>query len=255
MKRAWVVLAAAVVLVSHAWVQIAVSRNRGEAAGGTVELTERELRLRPVGGESTALFLELEWDALSAEPEPRGPPRWLDAAKLADLGFDCQLPVTDPDARAYYGAQPARLVYLVFEYAGEAWKQARPDRKTSSRLFAVDAGLDPVPLRSTYPDASRYILCRGTVRISLRREEALEGKPPPFPRLEGWLQPVPDWIFVPRPYNRALEGLHGRDEAGESAPAGEPRFAASVSWGRRYEPWITGVRRLLGDQPPALRTP
>ena len=91
-----VLAAAAVVVAVNAWTLIAARHNRSDPNGGTVELTEREVRLAQVPWESTVTVLELSWDVLSDTPGRRDPPAWLDATKLAELGFDCTMPVGGP---------------------------------------------------------------------------------------------------------------------------------------------------------------
>jgi hypothetical protein len=250
MKRAIVLAAAGVILAANGWLLISVSRNRSDARGGTVELTERELRLPARSGESTALFLELDWDTLSISPERRRAPQWLDAAKLAELGFDCSVAVTHPDARDHYRSMRTALVFLVLEYEGEAWKQASPDRKQKTRLFAVDAGRNPHRLREKYADATRYIITRGLVTLRFQERTIPEEERLPQPRLQGWIEAVlPDRIFVPLPHSKVLEDL--RDRGGSSEDRflveEEPRFAVTVSWGRNHEPWVSGVRQLAVD--------
>ena len=78
MRRALVLTAAAVVLATNAWTLIAAWRNRTDSGGGTLELTERELRLVAVPWESTVTQLNLNWDVLSDTPaDRRGPAAWL----------------------------------------------------------------------------------------------------------------------------------------------------------------------------------
>lgn len=237
MRTALILAAVGIVLLANSWLLVSVARNRGEAPGGTVELTERELRLRPVGGESTALFLELDWDTLATQPGRRGAARWLDAAKLATLGFDCRLPATDPDAKTHYQSSLARLLFVVLEYEGDAWRQAEADRRRATRLFAVDAGGDPQRLREQYDDPTRYLIAKGLVKLRWEQLDRASS-----PRLQGWIQAlVPSQVFVPRPHNRVFRGLEPRDGSSDSA---EPRFVATLSWGRNHEPWLTAARRI-----------
>lgn len=249
MKRGLILAAAAVVLAANIWALLAVSRNRSGAPGGTVELTERELRLRPVPGESTALFLELEWDVLPAPSTHREAPRWLDAAKISELGFDCSVRVTDPAARDHYRSLMARPVFVALEYEGKALEQAPPDRRQQTRLFAVDAGLDPDRLRERHADTNRYIIARGLVRVWLEEEKPSVGELPSKPRLQGQVTTLfPRRIFVPRPHCHLLEGLVASDNARQDERNAEPRFAATISWGNHYEPWVKSVR-LLSPSP------
>ena len=252
MKRALVLAAAAaVVLASNAWVLISARRNQTDARGGAVELTERELRLPPMIGDSTAILLELKWDAYSSAPEDEKSPQWLrlpewlNAAKLAELGFDCSWPVTNPDARDHYSSLPSALVYLVLEYEGEVWKSARPDRRSKSRLFAVDAGRDARRLREKHTDTARYIITRGVVKLFFQERDFRDETPLAQPRLRGRIETVlPHQIFVPPPHNKALLSLRRRGDRPQEQDDKEPRYAVAVSWGHDYEPWVRGVRLL-----------
>ncbi|MBI4659002.1 MAG: DUF4824 family protein [Verrucomicrobia bacterium] len=263
MKRTLAIVAALLVAAANTSVLISVSRNRSEAVGGSVELTERELSLPPMIGESTAIFLELEWDSLSSQPEERGEPDWLDAPKLSELGFDCTMPGSDAAAKEYYGALPARLTFVVLEYEGEAWKKARPNRKRNTRLFVVDAGRDPQSLRQKHSDASRYIITRALVTVfvheQVRKEEGTRFEPGMPPRQPARPQSprgriaaiLPRQIFVPFPHGRALGALRRRGEPSlENESDREPRFAVGVSWGKHFEPWVTNLRRLPAASPP-----
>lgn len=245
MKRILVLAAAALVLASNAWILVTTAHNRSEATGGTVELTEREIGLPPMWGDSTAIFLELKWDVMSEDRGHRRSPDWLTVAKLGELGFDCRMSVTDPDARGHYAMMPPAPVYLVLEYEGEAWKTAPrgPERRT--RLFAVDAGLDAPRLRQKYPDSSRHIVARAVVGLTLEDRNFRDGAPLSEPRLRGWIQTLfPSRIFLPPPYSKVLQVLRRRGEDSEEGPGSEPRFAVKVSWGRDHEPWVEGLRLL-----------
>lgn len=246
MKSPLALSAGIVVLVANLWVLVGARHNRSEATGGTVELTERELRLPPLMGESTALALELDWAVGFPIEEGRPFPRWLSTEKLAELGFDCRVPVGSPSARDHYSSQPHRLVYLVLEFEGEAWRQAGPDgAKRRTHLFVIDAGRDPRRLRERYRDVNRCILMRGIVRIVWQDRDFERGTLLTRPRLLGSIVTVvPNQVFVPRPYTAMLQGLRGREDRIETEAESEPRFSVNVSWGRRYEPWVQEVRRL-----------
>jgi hypothetical protein len=202
-------------------------------------------------GDSTAVFLELKWDVQAADPEDKGTPDWLTTAKLTELGFDCEVPVTSPVAREHYSSQAPLRTYLVLEYEGDAWKSAQRDGNLATHLFAVDAGRDPRRLREKYPDTGRYLITHGLVRISLRRHSSRDGTPLVPPRLRGRIETVlPHQIFVPRPHGKMLVALHRRTDRTDDEPVKEPRFAATVSWGSRYEPWVQGVRLLSESSRP-----
>jgi hypothetical protein len=245
MKRILVLAAAAVVLASNAWILVSTAHNRSESTGGTVELTERELGLPPMWGDSTAIFLDLKWNVRSGDPELSRSPDWLTLAKLGELGFDCRMPVTDPEARDRYAAVPPSPVYLVLEYEGEAWKTDPRGPEQRTRLYAVDAGLDAPRLRKMYPDPARHIVVRAVVGLRLVDRSFRDGAPFSEPRLRGSIQKLlPGHVFVPPPYSLVLQELRRRGEESEEKTGREPRFAVKISWGRDHEPWLEGVRLL-----------
>jgi len=243
MKRSLVLAAAVVVLVANAWVVVSALRNRGDAPGGTVELTERELQLQPVSKDSSAVFLALRWGVTSNEPEDDGAPGWLNTAKLQELGFNCRVPVESPHAAEHYDATPPKLLHVVLEFDGEAARQA--ERRQRSRLWAVDVGHDPLQLRAKYPDATRHVICQGVVKPFLKQRTGRDQRPLPQPRLSARIQALlPDEIFLPPPHSKLLQGLHPLPESPKERDNAEPRYAVTVSWGTRYEPWVRSLRLL-----------
>jgi hypothetical protein len=241
MKQILLLSAACLAVFVNAWMFVLVERNRSAATGGTAELTERELRLPGRMGDSTALFLDLVWDVPSSETESRRSPDWLTPAKLAELGFDCSVPATAPEAREHYAGMLSAAAYLVLEYGADAPEDANR-RPNATRLFAVDAGLDAARLRERFPDPARHIILRAVVHPILR-EWGPRGARLPEPLLRGRIQAViPDSIFVPRPFCSTLQDLRGRE--GDEGDR-EPRFAARISWGANHEPWVEDVRLLL----------
>lgn len=245
MKRALVLAAALVVLVANTWVVVSSLRNRAAAPGGTVELTERELRLLPAVGDSTAVLLNLRWEVAATEPDDDGAPAWLNAVKLEELGFDCSVPAASPHARDHYDSVPSALLFLVLEFDGDAAKKAGHDR--GSRLFVVDVGRDASQLRAKYPDTARHLITRGVVKPFLKDRTRLEGRPLPQPRLSARVHAVlPNLIFVPPPHHVLLQGLkrHPDFEGQKANPEPPPRYVVALSWGTRYEPWVRSVRLL-----------
>jgi len=248
MKRILILSAGVIVLITQVSALVSVSQNRRDTRGGTVELTERELHLPRADSESTAIFLELEWDTITAPEDRRRAPLWLDAAKLSELGFDCHIPMTDPQAAAYYKSLAARPVFVVLEYEGQAWKNAPPDRRQQTRLFAIDAGRKADKLREQYPDMNRFIIAQGLVGLIYQDRSIPDYKLLPQPRLQGRIDRImPNQIFVPLPYSKTLQGLRGRNNSTQDPDERAPRFAATISWGRHHEPWVTAIRCLPGD--------
>jgi hypothetical protein len=139
---------------------------------------ELQLRWRVLAAANTGVGTEMFYNAAAGSPE------WLDASKMASLGFSAPATPNDqnrtPSSTAAYQRQLPRDVLVVLELDGPAYQQALRraaqratelesknergegkknaqtlmDREehSSSRLFAVDAGLDRRALRAKFPD-------------------------------------------------------------------------------------------------------
>jgi hypothetical protein len=245
-----------------------VAYNRSGEADSTLTLGERELQpaFPSMGGkENSGLTLELEWRVLQ-DVTPRsgvfyfgghrgGTPAWLDAQKMASLGFDTTLSAEGlSDSRdSPYRRQLPRDVLIVLELDGPTHAQAlertlqaardvesRNERgegkkavaamldneARSSRLFAVDAGLDHAALRTKFPDRTRYAIVHGRVRPSWFQGSKA-----------GLIESLDAAsINVPLEMRGALEGVVSRSYG---LPAREAkRFEARLAFGRRLEPWL-----------------
>jgi hypothetical protein len=210
--------------------------------------------------EDSEMALRLVWRMpVTAGDEaayPQRPPGWLDADKLAALGFPREAATETPRG----GRQWVREVFLVLEFDGPAYRQgvavlreklaraqglsaAHPDDKDlkrnaeaaaqvlerelreNSRLLVVDGGLDPAALRARYPDRARYALVRGRVRAALWS-----------PHPSGYVEGVAvSNVHVPATFRRVFAGWPQRGKAAEQA------FTADLAFGRRYEPWIVAI--------------
>jgi hypothetical protein len=200
-----------------------------------------------------------------------GTPEWLDEAKLAALGFDVsKQPDPARENRRYRRLLP-REAFIVLELDGpaaqmalqrarerlarEAAKEAtEKDRKemnrlkmaaealkreetSSSRLFAVDVGLDAAALRARYPDRSRYAIVRGKVRASPPATGAREKDR----RWSGYVESLDNpRVNVPLEFRRSAgAALRAVPQAGPLELG--PRYEVTVAFGKRFEPWVTAV--------------
>lgn len=257
------------ILAANAIVLAGVASNRSGEPESTVQLSERELRLPYAGGtrtENSGVVLNLVWrapvetaaqDPYSGYESSGGNPDWLDKAKLAALGFD--VAQDQKPAAGNFKWQRTKEVLLVLELDGVAYRQAlqRARQKASdeeklnetnpgskeftqrskaakdwlareenenSRLFVIDAGLDAVSLRVKYPDRARYLIVRGQVRPQIVTHDKMN-------RLSGHVAGLSiGQINVPVEFQPALQHT-----AQNNARA---RFAVTVAFGQRLEPWI-----------------
>lgn len=283
---------AGVILIANAMILGAAAWNRWGGPRTTMELTERELAL-PLEREpeDTGILLSL----VSGDRPPaaaaraawkmdrRIPPvqhKWLDRAKLRELGFAVDLDPADPEAVDYYAWAFPREVYVTFEFDGPAFgdwlaeqeqrvEKLRGDVETSlksrdeladaeallafdrtmrSRLFPVDAGRDPLELARRRPDRERCVILPTTMRVT-----RLESKGQP-PELRGSITDLsvadvhaplrlhPQLErFLPRETQTEAETRAQRQPRMEWPIPSPPRYRALVAFGRRFEPWLVDV--------------
>lgn len=194
---------------------------------------------------------------------------WLTEEKMTALGFTPYLRRGSKYADAYWN-NADRELFVVLELDGPAWQQALAaaraelataeahagaiaDEKTAeqlklareqlqseeqraSRLFAIDAGLDPQALRAQYPDRSRYAVVRG--RILPFMKDTPQGQ-----QLRGYISELGvATVHVPVQFQQPLRGT-------VAAPAAR-RYRATLAWGRRFEPWLVDLQGLPASPVP-----
>jgi len=194
-----------------------------------------------------------------------GTPEWLDGERLRALGFAVGDLQSDAGRRHFTRQLPREAVF-VLELDGPARQQAlararenaerhaaaasvnpgskefanrakaaqnalASEENSNSRLFVIDAGPDALQLRQKYPDRTRFMLLKGSVRPTLRDRRGSHQQPTgSITRL------ATASLNVPHALHPALEGIHPR--TGVEHPA-ENRFSAVVQVGQRLEPWIS----------------
>lgn len=218
--------------------------------------------------DNSGLYLQLEWRTIDSDIVDSTyywqAPGWLDRAKLADLGFDVSIPPEAPQSQQFYGRMLPREVVLVLEYDGAAYGRiiaereeslakaerelrAHPDNAShlkefeaekrqldaelndNSRLFVVDAGTEPLALRTKYPQRHQYILARGQVHLRHFMTDEKQYY------LMGFISRLSiEEMHVPLEYRDVVLGKVSADVPNPAAR----KFRAEVSYGRRLEPWL-----------------
>jgi len=256
----------AIVVVANSMILWSVYDNRRGEPDAVVTLTEREWPTASVSERNTAR--ELNWTT-GRYAYWQGLP-WLDASKLAALGFDTTMPPSAYKVDAFYSRQLPPRVFAVYEFDGEAWRksldertsagadrrsadpnlaraaadQLESERISGSRLVPIDAGLDPDALRRAYPDRSRFIIVPAVVNIRV----GFGRRTPPAiaPRvLSGTVRAVTTTLVVPREFRAALERAESRP-----SDRGAARYSVTIAYGRRHEPWIVAIEPI---DTPAVR--
>lgn len=274
MNRRFLYSALGLLLLVNTVVLVGVARNRSGVPDARLRLSERELPLSWDfrDQENTGVSLQLNINFDNEEQ------LWFNENKLAEIGF--QIPY---DREVEQGATKRALpkkAYVVLEYDGDAWKQYRQRQldeiaailrkvaegkleseeaesqirekrfqlTVASRLFSVDAGLDPGTLRDRYPEKGRYIIVPAQVRMQIDwSSKSAEKKS--VRSVSGRVQQILiDQLHVPRNMNRGLQSLteNTRIQAGYTYynpddPA-HIRYQVEVAFGQRLEPWITGIK-------------
>jgi hypothetical protein len=259
MKYASLIAAAAVVLLANAFALVHAARNRSGQPDAEITLTERELSYYPDPDDS-GVVLTLQWVDRSAllysaslTAEELEGMTWLNQAKLEELGFDCSVPLTDPKAESFYARQGARTAFLALEYDGPAWQswlewrqrmaeeQAKltglktsidDDRRSATRLAAIDTARYAAVLRARHPDRGRVLILPAIIRMSLTRGWPAGGGRAARPaRLSGYIQEAPSKIHVPRPFSDRLRALRENPR----------RYRVQLRYGSLLEPWVISV--------------
>ena len=273
-----------VILVANGFVLASVTYNRSSIES-ELKLTDRELTKTYTDKEGSGMELNLNWRIPQENPWwlgksycrnitgfvgyiPSGSPKWLDKAKLAQLGFDVSMPVSDTDAVSHYRNMREKEVFIVLELDGTAYQTAIkqmkdaidpscwPDQKTydcelcpdvrknmiwqeeniSNRLYAVDAGLDDATLRARYPDRSKYAIIRGQIRPELNQVNG-------GPTLMGYLVTLGTTINVPYRFIGELKDMNPRNPY--TKPGEQPKhYEVAVAFGRDHEPWIVSATKV-----------
>lgn len=197
-----------------------------------------------------------------------GTPEWLDEPRMKALGFDVARVADEPVGRRRFERQLPREVLLVLELAGPAWQQAlerarqnavryeaarqanadskefaekakraqeqlRLEENANSRLFAIDAGLDRAALRARYPDRSRFLILKATLRPRLETRDRTT-------RVTGYVSELAmKNINVPHALRPVLEPVLRTPK--RNALDSGASFEATLAVGQRLEPWIESL--------------
>lgn len=264
----------ALILLTNVIVIGGAMYNRSGEPEAVLTLSERELSLRNWNQkENSGLSLGLDWRGQYYDNlELLGP------GKLRELGYK----LIDSDDRQensqYARKQLPRAAWIVLEFDGASYQAAVQEaegryqeekrllpgnedsetqekrlksaeenlewlKESSSRLYAIDAGLDPAQLRQRYPDRSHYIVTAGIVNITYDYDSNNRE------RIKGYISDINvDSIHIPLEHRVVFDSLperqyRKRDPYYYSQPVFKPRYQVKLAYGRRYEPWIVNVEK------------
>jgi hypothetical protein len=252
-----------------------VAANRSGNPESQVILTERELQLPyRIHEENSGLTLRFAWRTLGKDTGAVDwrSPAWFNREKLEELGFHIDTSFKARDNEIYAKMPIPKEVFLVLENDGEAYREAvrraeetvkekeellnlkgddkqrrdslqmakkhlQRERISESRLFVIDAGLEPKVLRARYADRTRFIIARGEVEarcVYEKQEREVIG---------SIVNLSVETLHVPLKHRRMFDAIlaHGVARHNAFFP---PRYTVEVAYGSRLEPWIVSVRQM-----------
>ncbi len=220
--------------------------------------------------ENSGMTLRLAWRTLnrnggSSNSSGWRSPAWFGPEKLKELKFKRDDYLVSGDNGTFYKKPLSKEVFIVLENNGEPYREAvkgaerilekeeslyklnsadkklrnnmdsaekwvEQERRTASRLFAIDAGLDAGILRQKYSDKTRFIIAKGLVKPNYDQSEK---------RIEmyGYIVRLSiENIHVPLKYRKKIDALKS------------PHYEIELAYGRRLEPWIVSVKHRV-DKP------
>ena len=259
--------------VTNLFVLLCVYSNRSGEPEALLILTERELQAPyQISEENSGLFLNIIWRSIGKKNELYRftnwhIPGWLDAEKLKSLGFDIDT-YSEKNYDDRHAYSRVKECFVVLEFNGETYRthlkealetlQSNPENKTTqnlykreeervdalqnydTRLYAVDAGIDPQTLKEKYADGSKYIITKAQIRVSFT---------PGTKEVYGYISRLSvGKVHVPRKFRQVIDPiLHFTHRKGRSVRRDEtitphpPRYQVKIAYGKRYEPWIISI--------------
>jgi hypothetical protein len=235
-------LAAGLVIAVNAFVLGGVAYNRSQVTE-QIELSEYELPLSYATEENSGVGLRMDRIPNSVAQGENDDGFSEDYLKQRGI----HVPAAPAGADTFLET-PNPRAFVVLEVGGEPlerWlarqeaiqKSVNPNGSVASlgyrtRLIAVDVGADPDALRRRYPDQNSFLIVRTALRLSW-----YVPRPGTKSEWRGYIaELLPDVIHVPLPFADTLRPLL------RTYDIKQPRYRVTVSYGRRYEPWVESVR-------------
>jgi len=279
MTRLFLWLALALILATNGFVLAGVAYNRSGEPQAIITLTERDAHISYSTEDNSGLALRLDWQQDSRPYSEERDPGWFNQAKLESLGFDCSMPLTDVSAEQHYRKTQPRKAYVVLEHGGKSWeawfakqkarvvsetrkrhdveKEIENLEKISSRLVAIDVGIDPVRLRALYPDRTQFIVAPAEVWLVFVNELIDDARKYHKSFLYGSFALLVQEIHVPVELSDWLDQIRKAEQKDEmtlrfgsrakredeSLKQG-PRYNATLHYGQKHEPWVVEIKPL-----------
>ena len=266
-------------VATNSIVLLGVASNRTGEPESQIILTERELRLPyHIRKEDSGLALQLTWRVLGRDEEYDSyswtTPVWFNSEKLEELGFKIDDFLNRSGDKKRDKEPIPKEVFIVLEKEGapyrevvkraeatlkreesllqlnpedkalrenfqNAEKRLERERTSESRLFAIDAGLDPRALREKYGNRTRFVIAKGSVKPSYWDKKERD--------IFGYISElsVTD-VHVPLEHRRTFDAILSENKT-KGRDFTSPRFEVKLAYGSRFEPWIASVEPIKQD--------
>lgn len=230
-----------------------------------------------ISNENSGLRLKITWRVLAENTGYDNysgwrSPEWFDAEKLKTLGFNMAAHELETGSDISYRRPLPKEVFVVLEYNGDAYKEAlirtkisldeakgtlssntsddkvrkkvekavkrlQRERVTNTRLFAIDAGLDPDVLREQYQDQTRFIITKGLAAPRSYYDKKKK-------QLSGYIRRLSiGAIQVPLKHRPMFDTILAKEPLNRNAPV-PPRYQVQLGYGGRWEPWMISAQQM-----------
>ncbi len=197
-------------------------------------------------------------------------PTWFNIEKLKELGFDDidEYPQANRQINNYR-LPIAKEVFVVLENNGESYKESlkraearlkkekdlldlssdnkrllenvenaqkrlKEEKTSESRLFAVDAGIDPEILSKKYSDQARYIIAKGLVKPKYDYQDE---------KVCGYIKSLSiSNIHVSLKYRKLFDIDSAKNRSKKNIYQSSQKYEVVLAYGSRYEPWIANIQ-------------
>jgi hypothetical protein len=255
-------LAFLILIISNLVILFRVYLSHSSPPTTQITLTQRELRLPYKNKQDSSIYLRISYRVSTTDTScyNQNNPKWLDTKLLKKLGFNIDQ-YTD---LKYNKTIMPRKVFVVLQYGGvnyknllknakervlkhqllyeknknnKSYKQHYEDAKIDlqneqlyrSKLFVIDAGLNPKKLRQKYDDDQKFIIV-GAI-VSIYRYHNTKNKKKFYGFIKKLLIPK---IYVPQKYHYIFD----------YKTKNKLKYEVQLNYTNLYEPYIKSIKRI-----------
>jgi hypothetical protein len=252
------------IAITNIVILIGVFNNRIGEAESNVLLTQRELKLSHQSyEENSGLSFRINWRIFNDGQ------LWIDDAKIKELGFVINQGI-NINEDFYYKYSTVKEVFVVLEYNGDSYvkqikkeegifkekkdlfelssknkreqeilnnahKKLNNEKFINSRLFAIDASLDPIKLRSIYKNKAKFIIAKALIKVSYSKSNTII-------KINKYITNLSiQKIHLSQQYHKLFKAIIKNKYSSEKI---NNKYLISLKYGSRFEPYVVSVEQL-----------